>query len=387
MVTSILKRYQGLLVLSWVYGLSFFSTLFMIMTAGRFAYELGFITLATLPMGMQYSGIMCGTIPVSKILMRFGVRQGFIIMQIVGLVASCILVISVLLQSFALLLMASFVMGVFISGQHQIRYMASDTVVANQRALAVSTILASSIVGGLFASSIANGADFLTNTPFLGIYITHFVMILFGFIALLMFDIPVNKISIKDYKLDFSLLKRTGVKPAIVIIALGYSSMTFLMTAVPIVMSKMGIDIFTSNKAIGYHALGMALPSLCVGYFIAKTSTHTIVFIGAVLYSTMIFIHLLLEPSIFTLTLGLVLLGIGWCCIFVSGSTMITEILPTSERIKIQGFVDFCVFGLTAIAGLSTGIALYFIGWVGANIVVAIATGIILIMACILYKK
>ena len=367
---NILKEYQGLLVLSWVYGVSFFSVLFMVMSAGRLAYEMGYIALATLPMGLQYTGIMFGAIPVSKVLMRYGARTGFIIMQCVGLLSSILLITTVQTNSFTLLLVSSFLMGVFIASNHQIRYMASDTVSKDKKNIAISAVLASSIVGGFMAGTVANASSALSSTPFLGVFYMHFFMLLLGMLALVLFKIPVNKIIVKDYNVNFSLLKKDGVTATIIITAISYSSMTFLMTAVPIVMNTLDISIFSSNTAIGYHALGMSVPSLFVGYLISKTSAKTMVRVGATIFMLMVYIHLFIPSTVFSLTFGLILLGIGWCSMFISGTTMLTKLLEPQERLQIQGFVDFCVFSLTALGALGAGIILHFFGWQGANMIV-----------------
>ena len=384
---SILKQYQGLFVLSWVYGVNFFSNLFMIMSAGRLAYDMGYIALATLPMGLQYTGIMFGAIPVSKILMIFGVRKGFTLMQLVGILASVLMITAVTVSSFAILLIASFVMGIFIASNHQIRYMASDTVTMDKKSIAVSLILATSIFGGLFASGFANMANGWTDTPFLGIFYAHLFVNTLGLIALLIFKIPVQKIALKNYNINFSLLKKDGVVSAIIIVAFAYSSMAFLMTLVPVLMHKMGINIFQSNTAVGYHALGMSVPSLIVGYIISKTTTKFTILIGAFMFMSMVYLHLFIPTTVFTLSLGLVLLGVGWCAMFVAGTTLITKILTPSERVQIQGFVDFCVFSLTAIGALGAGITLHYIGWQGANVIVFSGTAVIVALTLSIKKN
>ena len=384
---NILKQYQGLFVLSWVYGVNFFSTLFMIMSAGRLAYDMGYIALATLPMGIQYTGIMFGAIPVSKILMIFGVKKGFSLMQSVGVLASVLMITAVMISSFTILLIASFVMGIFIASNHQIRYMASDTVTMDKKSIAVSIILATSIIGGLFASGFANIANGWTDTPFLGIFYAHLFVNTLGLIALLVFKIPVQKIVVKNYSINFSLLKKDGMISAILILAIAYGSMTFLMTLVPILMHKMDINIFKSNTAVGYHALGMSLPSLIVGYIISKTTAKFTILIGAFVFMSMVYLHIFVPATVFTLSLGLVLLGVGWCAMFVAGTTLVTKILTPSERVQIQGFVDFCVFSLTAVSALSAGIALHYIGWQGANAIVFSGAVIIVVLTLSIKKN
>ena len=61
--------------------------------------------------------------------------------------------------------------------------------------------------------------------------------------------------------------------------------------------------------------------------------------------------------------LGLVLLGIGWNFLFVSGTALLPQSYRESERFSVQGFNDFVVFGLQALASLSSGYVIYRFGW------------------------
>jgi len=63
------------------------------------------------------------------------------------------------------------------------------------------------------------------------------------------------------------------------------------------------------------------------------------------------------------LALGLFLLGWGWNLGFVSGSALLTEAVPSNDRMRLQGFADSIVWGSAAAAGASSGLILHGIGY------------------------
>ena len=52
----------------------------------------------------------------------------------------------------------------------------------------------------------------------------------------------------------------------------------------------------------------------------------------------------------------LFLIGIGWSCGLVAGSTMLTAAFPPLERVGVQGAADLLMSGAGALASLSAGV-------------------------------
>lgn len=65
---------------------------------------------------------------------------------------------------------------------------------------------------------------------------------------------------------------------------------------------------------------------------------------------------------------GLILLGIGWNFLFISGTTLLTDAYRPSERFKAQATHDFIMFGAVATASFSSGALLDAYGWDAVNI-------------------
>jgi len=61
----------------------------------------------------------------------------------------------------------------------------------------------------------------------------------------------------------------------------------------------------------------------------------------------------------------MVVLGIGWNFLFLSGTNLLRFGYLETERFKVQSFNDFLVFSIQGIASLSSGWFLYHWGWKG----------------------
>ena len=60
---------------------------------------------------------------------------------------------------------------------------------------------------------------------------------------------------------------------------------------------------------------------------------------------------------------ALVLLGIGWNFLFLTGTSLLPQSYRDSERHKVQAVNDFIIFGFQATASLLAGWILFKAGW------------------------
>jgi MFS family permease len=71
-----------------------------------------------------------------------------------------------------------------------------------------------------------------------------------------------------------------------------------------------------------------------------------------------------LDTELINFYVSLILLGVGWNLLFVSGTSLLPQSYREGEAFKVQGVNDFSVFGLQAMAALSSGVIVYSFGWV-----------------------
>jgi MFS family permease len=70
--------------------------------------------------------------------------------------------------------------------------------------------------------------------------------------------------------------------------------------------------------------------------------------------------------------IGLFLLGLGWSCAVVAGSTLLSESVPEPARPGVQGTADLAMNVCGALAGAGSGVGLAQLGYGGLNAVAAV---------------
>jgi len=66
--------------------------------------------------------------------------------------------------------------------------------------------------------------------------------------------------------------------------------------------------------------------------------------------------------------ISLILLGIGWNFLYISGTSLLVTTYKEHEKFKAQGFNDLDVFSATAIGSLSAGILISVTSWQVLNL-------------------
>lgn len=79
------------------------------------------------------------------------------------------------------------------------------------------------------------------------------------------------------------------------------------------------------------------------------------------------------------LMIGLFLLGLGWSCTMISGSTLLTESVPLQARPRVQGTADLTMGVAGASAGLLSGVVVGFGSYAILNIIAASLIGLLLL--------
>jgi MFS family permease len=81
------------------------------------------------------------------------------------------------------------------------------------------------------------------------------------------------------------------------------------------------------------------------------------------------------EHNSVQLGVGLTLLGLGWSCNLIAGSTLLTEAVPVDSRPSVQGASDFVMNLSGAGASLVAGVV---VGLVGYSVLTVLAAAAVL---------
>jgi MFS family permease len=143
--------------------------------------------------------------------------------------------------------------------------------------------------------------------------------------------------------------------------------MNFLMTSTPIAMSVCGHPYADAAFVISAHVVGMFAPSFVTGSLIRRLGLAPVMLAGVLLNFASIGIALS-GVSVAQFWWALVLLGVGWNFLYISGTTLLTQTYRPEERAKAQGANDQAIFAMMAVSSLASGLTVTTVGWERVNL-------------------
>ena len=345
--------------------------------------------LATLPAAIMMIGIGLNSIPAALIMERIGRRLGFLLSFSVATFAIFVVAYSVWINSFLLFCVALFFVGANMAFVSQFRFAAAESVSPNAVGKAISYVLLGGIFAAFLGPEIANQAkDLIPDTPFVGSFICLGGLYLIGLFVLSFYRniTKPQQIESDRPRSIFEILKQPGVILAITSGVVSYAVMVTIMMATPIQMHiKDGYDVRYVTLIIQGHLMGMFVPSLFTGTLIQRFGIIKIMLAGVLCLLVSIFSNIS-GHHIINYAIGLVLLGVGWNFLFISGTTLLTEHYTFSERFKTQAANDFIIYSIMAIGSLSAGALIHYFGWVKLNLIM-LPLLIVMIALLMIYVK
>jgi MFS family permease len=108
----------------------------------------------------------------------------------------------------------------------------------------------------------------------------------------------------------------------------------------------------------------MYRPSLLYGGLHSRWGHRGLLWSGVLIYALCLLIAAL-NTQFLNYWSALVLLGIGWNFLFLSGTNLLPHGYRTEERFRVQSVNDFLVFSVQALVSLGSGWLLYHWQWNG----------------------
>ena len=339
-------------------------------------------SLATLPMALSIVGVAIFAIFAAKIMSIIGRKAGFIIASVGSSFAALMAAYSIIIESFILFNLGCFLLGAGVAFSHQYRFAAVETVEKSMAPKAISIILLAGIGSAFIGPNLANiSKEIISEHLYAGSYVALAILTLSSTIFLLFYEDnhrPNNFVK-ENTRSYFELVKQPRFLQALIASSFAYAVMSFLMTATPISMHVMEkISIAKTGLVIQLHIAAMFLPSLITGNLIKKFGHSKIMYAGVLLFSITIFTSLF-EQNFINYLIALIFLGFGWNFLFISGTSLLVLSYKEAEKFKAQGFNDFIVYTVQALASLSAGIFLNLTSWKTMNLVCIIFLIIIII--------
>ena len=318
------------------------------------------VCLATLPISFIVFGSMTTALWLSPLMQRHGRRFGFVLGAIAGAIGALIAAYALYIDSFGLLLVGSYITGVYMSSQGFYRFAATDTAPEAFRPKAISYVMAGGLISAIIGPQLNKLVQDAFVVPFLGTYLVVAALNIVGMLLFYWLDIPkenknetIAKNSFKA-RTKLELLRNPRIVVAIICAMVTYSLMNLVMTSTPLAVLGCGFTKNNANDIVSAHVLAMFAPSFFTGHLINKFGVEKIIATG---------LMILLVAGIVALsgvTLGnffitLILLGFGWNFGFIGSTTMLASSHDPHERGVVQGMNDMIVFGMVTIASLASG--------------------------------
>ena len=370
-------------LLASAYALMLSGASVIILTAGivgtRLAPSPG---LATLPVALAIVGVAAMTLPVGLLMARLGRKKVFLIFAGVAVSGALLASWSLSIQSFGWFCLSACWIGSTGAAAQQYRFAAIDCVSGDQIPKAASAVLMGGIVSAVIGPEVALLGKGLFSAEFAGSFLLLTGVFVSGGLVLLAFKDSRAKQQEAGHhgRPILKILRQPVVIAAIAASAIGFGVMSLVMTAAPISMhNHYGLSITDTKRVIQSHVAGMYLPSLVCGWLISRFGFQRMMFAGMTALISCLGIAYA-APAFLNFWLALVLLGVGWNFLFVSGTSLLPMGYAPGERFKVQSTNDFLVFSVQAAGSLSSGWFLYHWRWEGVLLICLPAVGLLAII-------
>lgn len=152
-------------------------------------------------------------------------------------------------------------------------------------------------------------------------------------------------------------------------IVIGHIAMVTIMVMTPVHMAHVDVSLRLIGLVISVHVLGMYALSPLVGKVVDKFGRVRTILLGVlILLASALISGLAYADAVVQLGIGLFLLGLGWSCTLIAGSTLLAESLPDEIKASGQGLSDLSMNGGGALGGALAGLVIAFssYGWLCA---------------------
>jgi len=338
-------------------------------------------TLAGLAQTSAVLGAAALALPLARLTAKGGRRLALAVGYIAGVIGSIFAITGGAQRNIFLMLIGTFLVGAASAAGYQARFAAIDLATTQTRAKQLSFVVWGSTIGAVTGPNLMEPAGNLAEgfglPRLVGPYMISAVTLLCASVVILIFLRPdpyliANKENLETRKKGSTklALQHIGNNPkalfAILAIAIGHVAMVSVMVMTPVHMAHVDVSLTIIGLVISVHVLGMYAFSPLVGSLSDRFGRVRIIQIGilTLLLSTIISGKAQADDA-YTLGVGLFLLGLGWSCTLIAGSTLLSESVSAEFKASSQGASDLVMnlagAGGGAIAGVIIGTLSY--GW------------------------
>ena len=357
----------------------------------------------TVPLAVLLISLSAWSFALPRLFEAFGGRLSvYRITSAVGMVASVVAAVACASRSFAALCIASAMFGLPSAAGQTFRFAALSMVPKSSHPKCIGAVLTGGIVGALVGPSYAAGStDLFPDAKYAGVYLCTGVAFLGILIIMLIPGLvtfhaehDTDEEDRDDARADAppdskpkppsavsAAFARPNAVAAVIVSALSYAAMSFLMSPTPLAMRALGYSLPRVSHVIMTHMVGMYAPSFFTGAAVARFGFASVSAAGVAVIAASSGI-MRSGTSFAHFICGQGLLGVGWNLCFVASTSEVAKTSlevtaagggSASERAagarQVQSASDAATFAAAGIASISSGAALADLGWNGMQTV------------------
>jgi MFS family permease len=334
--------------------------------------------------GLSSTASVIGTafiaIPVSRVMDDRGRRPGLQLAYAIGTFGAVLVVVAAIVDFFPLALLGLFLTGGGYTAGLQSRYAAADLASPDRRGRDLSTVVWATTIGSVLGPNLADPmGDLAERMSIPSLAGPYLLTVLVFIVAGMMVSVFLRPDPLLVARAAEGLAAGTAVGTArkrkplreayayirgipaaslgLLAMAIGQSVMVAVMSMTPVHLKHGDADLRIIGFVISGHITGMYIASPLVGWASDRFGRRPIIILGgAILLTSFMIAGTASGHESLQLGIGLFLLGLGWSCTLIAGSTLLTESLPLAERPSIQGAADLIMGISGATAGLTAGL-------------------------------
>ncbi|MFE7108568.1 MFS transporter [Streptomyces sp. NPDC057575] len=320
---------------------------------------------------------------------QYGRRRALMSGYLVGAVGASVCVAGAVLSNFWM-----FVAGMVLYGPAQVaglqaRFAAGDLASEQHRGRAVSVVLWASTIGSIAGPNLSGAAAAVDHALELPALSGNFLFALVGFlIAVVMLGKwlrpdpllearaglphPAERQKIRRFA-PLSTFAAPHARLSLVALSTSHLVMASLMAMTMLHISHSGMSMGWIGFAFSLHLAGMSGFAPVFGWLADRIGRPSTLAVGLLL-SLSSFVLLGMSPATvsWSSALGLLLLGLGWSAVMVTGSVLLSESVDPGNRLLAQGFSDTLMLLCGALASAGSGVVVAKFGFPTLNVIAGV---------------
>jgi MFS family permease len=337
--------------------------------------------------------------PLARLAAARGRRVALVTGGAIAMTGSITAILSGVANSFPLLIVAFLLLGAASAISLQARFAATDLPALKTSGRDLSLVVWATTIGAVIGPNLFQPGEAIgqaLHLPHLtGPFIITFTAQLAGATAffiglrpdplLTARELDPNKTGLRpkaSLRAAFATLRvNAKARFSVLTIALSHMVMVGVMSMTTVHMKGMGFELVIIGLTISLHVAGMWAFSPIFGWLADKIGNLTTIVVAQIVYVISLLFTSLGDMDQLSLSIGLLLLGLGWSASTVAGSSLLTKSLSSDDKINVQGLSDSLQSLSGAFGGAMSGVILAAIMYSGLSVVAMVPVGIILLLA------